>query len=140
MEESEENKENELITINWRKEKVSNFLKNKFNFDDRKAERFIRQALILMIMNKHHEDMISSKKEDIIKISSNIEKNILKINDEIKENNLYKEIYSKDLKTLWETIDERLDSLKLGEKLKYMKYLLIRFNQNFCWRRITKNS
>ena len=131
MEESEENKENELITINWRKEKVSNFLKNKFNFDDRKAERFIRQcidgeALILMIMNKHHEDMISSKKEDIIKISSNIEKNILKINDEIKENNLYKEIYSKDLKTLWETIDERLDSLKLGEKLKYMKYLLIR--------------
>ena len=94
MKESEEKKNNDFITINWSKENVSNFLKTKLNFDNKKTKKLVisgidGEALILMIMNKHRLGIISSKKEDIIKISSLIEKNILEINDEIKENNLY---------------------------------------------------
>ncbi len=94
--------ESDLISINWTKEKVCNFLKNNLEINDNiirkvKKEEIDGEALILMILNKHELNTISlTKKNDISKISSKIEKSMLKINDDIKMNDLYKEIYLKD--------------------------------------------
>ena len=60
------------------------------------------------------------------KIISNIGKDILKIKDNVQQNDLYKNIYMDDLNNLWNSLEDKLKQLKLGQKLKYMKYLLIR--------------
>ena len=71
---------------------------------------------------KYFKFKIKEKKD----ILSNLEKDILKPNINIKQDNEMKNIFEKDLKDLWNSLDDTLENLKLGKKKKYIKYLMIR--------------
>ena len=66
------------------------------------------------------------KVQDKNKILSHVENNFLKIKDNIKENSIYEEIYKEEGDHLWNSLKQKLKGLKLGEKLKYIKYLIIK--------------
>lgn len=57
------------------------------------------------------------------KISEYLETDFFILQNNIKENE-HKEIYTEEIDKLWE--ENKFKKLKLGEKLKYIKYLIIR--------------
>ena len=118
------------ITISLAKDDVINFLKSKLSIDEKILDKFNEEDIdgeSLILLNREFFKDLNLK--DILvqnKILSYAEKDILKINDNIKHNDLYKNIYTDDLNNLWKSLDDKLKQLKLGQQLKYIKYLLIR--------------
>ena len=116
---------NELITINFTKEQVIDYLKNKLEINDNILIKNIRKeeidglALILIILFKYPYEKL--KREYITKISSKIDRQIYKINEDKKTN----DFSSKNINELWKNLGDTLEDLKIGEKLKYMKDLII---------------
>ena len=56
-----------------------------------------------------------------------IEKNILSLKEDLEKDKIYIQVNEEDPNDIWNTLDEKIKSLKIGEKLKFIKYLLIRF-------------
>ena len=119
--------ENSKISVDWTKEDVYNFLKIKLNLEEKildkmKNEEIDGDALILLIKNYYKFSIlkISIRK----KILEYLETDIFALKNNIRENELYKEIYTENINKLWKT--KKLKELKIGDKLKYIKYLIIR--------------
>ena len=117
---------NELITINFTKEQVIDYLQNKLEINDRNLMNNIRKeeidglALILIILFKYPYEKL--KREYITKISSKIDRQMYKIN----ENKITNDFSSENINQLWKNLGDTLDDLKIGQKLKYMKDLIIK--------------
>ena len=117
------------LNIDSSKEDVAQFLKNKFNLNEKALakisdEEINGEALTLLLKNDYK--LLEIKTQERNKIMKVIEKDILKLNDNIKQNNTYKYIYEENLNNLWNSLDNFISKLKLGEKLIFIKYILIR--------------
>ena len=117
------------LKIDSSKDEVVNLLKDKFKLGEKVLSNIINEeidgeALTLLIKNDYKFLGISTLIRK--KIKSIIEVDILKITDNIKQSRTYKYIYGEDLNNLWNSLDKFLEGAKLGEKLKFLKYLLER--------------
>ena len=120
--------QNDLITIKSTEDEVLNFLKNyqlevkRFKWIQK--EKIDGEALILLIAFKLEYDSIKLKRDEMNIISPKIKRQILDKNDDILNDELYQEINEKELTELWKL--EEIDDLPIGERLKYLKYLIMR--------------
>ena len=117
------------LNIDSSKEDVAQFLKNKFNLNEKALAKISDEEIngeALTLLLKKDYKLLEIKMQERNKIMKIIEKDILKLNDNIKQNNTYKYIYDQDLNDLWNSHDIFISKLKLGEKLIFIKYLLIR--------------
>ena len=115
--------------IDSSKEEVANFIKNKFNINEKILSKINDEEIngeALTLLRKDDYKFLGIKVSDRNIIISIIEKDILKLTDNIKQNNTYKYIYDQDLNNLWNSLDNFISKSKIGEKLKFIKYLLIR--------------
>ena len=117
------------LNIDSSKEEVANFIQNKFNINEKILSKINDEEIdgeALTLLRKDDYKFLGIKVSDRNKIISIIEKDILKLTDNIKQNNTYKYIHDQDLNNLWNSLDNFISKSKLGEKLKFIKYLLIR--------------
>ncbi len=119
--------ENYKISVNFTKEDVYNFLKTKLELEQKildkmKDEEIDGDALILLIKNEYKFSDLKVKIRS--QISGYLEEDIFKFQDNIKDNEIFKEIYIEELDKLWKS--EKFKQLKLGNKLKYIKYLILK--------------
>ena len=118
------------ITINWDKEKVINFLKTKLNIGDKILTNLSNEEIdgeALSLCRKKEFDSLGIKVSNRKKIIENLEKcKKLMLTGNIQHNNLYKNINTENLNDLWNKLEDKLKQLKLGDKLKYIKYLIIK--------------
>ena len=124
------NKEKPIITVDWTKENLLHFLETKLNLDSKIlskiSEKEIDGDALILLSKKDFKDQLGINMKERKNILNYIEKDILKINNNIKQNVIYEDIYSKDLKVICESLNEKLEKLKFGERLKYLKYLIIK--------------
>lgn len=117
------------ITVDMTKEEIFEYLKNKFKIElkqEFKKKEFDGESLVLLriIDLKPKEIGIEPKyKSTIIR---NLEKDFLKLKNNIDQDKFYSEINKGDINNIWSSLDEKLQKLKLGEKLKFIKYLFIK--------------
>ena len=130
---NEENKnynEESIITVNWSKEKLYDFLKTKLNIDSKSlskiSEKEIDGEALILLSKKDYKKELEIKNKEKDNILNYIEKDILKLNDNIKQNKIYEDIFTKEFKDICKSLTKKLKQLKFGEKLKYIKYLLIK--------------
>ena len=122
------------ININWSKERVLKFLKENnaiIKLDDKILSKFAEEeidgeAFALLIKDELKSLGIKNIK-DINTILSWTEKDILKTKDNVTEDKVYTQVYKDDVDNIWSSLEERLKPLKLGEKLKFIKYFIICF-------------
>ena len=123
-----------MVDINWTKDQVINFFSAKRQSNNKITEEFL--------LNLEREEIDGEAfsllfKEDVRKLGiTNIglqktiieygEKNVIKLKENIKKDNIYIQVYKEDLNNIWNKIEEKIQKVKLGEKLKFIKYLLIR--------------
>ena len=121
------------ININWSKESIVKFFKENdaiIKLDDSILSKFAEEEVdgeAFALLNK--DDLKSLgiiKAKDINNILSLIEKDILKTKDNVTEDKVYTQVYNDEADNIWSSLEERLKPLKLGEKLKFIKYLIIR--------------
>ena len=123
----ENNIEASKISVNFTKEEVCNFLKIKLKLEQKVLDKMEENeidgdALILLINNDYKfSDLKIVIRKKILKY---LETDIMILQNNIKDNELYKEIYTEEIDKLWE--ENKFNKLKLGDKLKYIKYLIIR--------------
>ena len=116
------------ITNDMKKEEVINFLKTK-NFDPNILSKIDEEEIdgeSLILLRKDDFEKLGIKFHDRKKITEHIDKDVFKIDNNIRKNIKYKKIFEDDFKNLWNCLDDELKNLKLGEKLKFIKYLIIR--------------
>ena len=90
--------------------------------DKMKDNEIDGDALILLIKNNYKfSDLKLMIRKKIIEY---LETDCFILQNNIKENEVYKEIYTEEIDKLWE--ENKFKKLKLGNKLKYIKYLIIR--------------
>lgn len=117
------------LNIDSSKEEVANLIQNKFNINEKILSKINDEEIdgeALTLLRKDDYKFLGIKVSDRNKIISIIEKDILKLTDNIRQNNTYKYIHDQDLNNLWNSLDNFISKSKLGEKLKFIKYLLIR--------------
>ena len=118
------------ITIDSTIEQVNNYLKEKLNINEEilkkiKEEKIDGEALILLRKCDFKNLGIKLKDRNIIK---NIEKNILKMKSDIQKDDLYGKIPNLDSVNIWNFLDPNITHIiKLGDKLKYIKYVFIKY-------------
>ena len=124
------NIENSKISVNWNKEEVCEFLL-KLNLEQKildkiKNEEIDGDALILIIKNDYKFPTLKVALRKTI--AEYLETDIFTLKNNIKENELYKDIYTENIDKLWEKnkLKNKLANLKLGDKLKFIKYLILR--------------
>ena len=117
------------ITVNDTKEEVFNFIKNelKLEVNDKFSENeFDGEALeLLRIFDVEPEDLGLENLPDLDKVIESLEPDFLKVKENINEDKLYLEILNENLNKIWQSLDKKLELFKLGEQLKYMKYLFL---------------
>ena len=117
------------ITVSDTKEEVFNFIKNelKLEVNDKFSENeFDGEALeLLRIFDVEPEDLGLENLPDLDKVIESLEPDFLKVKENINEDKLYLEILNENLNKIWQSLDKKLELLKLGEQLKYMKYLFL---------------
>ena len=117
------------ITANMTKTDIIEFLKNNLNLNI--TQQFIEKELdgeallLLKIINIRASDLGLAAK-DRTKLIRNLDKDFLKLKDNINQDSIYIQVFNEDLNTIWNSLDDKINNLKLGEKLKFIKYLLIR--------------
>ena len=90
--------------------------------DKMKDNEIDGDALILLIKNNYKfSDLKLMIRKKIIEY---LETDCFILQNNIKDNEVYKEIYTEEIDKLWE--ENKFKKLKLGNKLKYIKYLIIR--------------
>jgi hypothetical protein len=122
----------ESLTMYSNKNEVYTYLNTKLKINSKNLKKIIEdeidgEALAILTEGdlKNRYGIIESKQKELSLI---IGKDIFKLNDKNNENKIYKELYTKTFDVLCESLDSKLDSeeLKHGEKLKYIKYLIIK--------------
>lgn len=117
------------ITVSDTKEEVFNFIKNelKLEVNDKFSENeFDGEALeLLRIFDVEPEDLGLENLPDLDKVIESLEPDFLKVKENINEDKLYLEILNENLNKIWQSLDKKLELFKLGEQLKYMKYLFL---------------
>ena len=117
------------VTANMTKNDIIEFLKNNLNLNI--TQQFIEKeldgeaVLLLRIINIRASDLGLAAK-DRSKLIRNLDKDFLKLKDNINQDELYIQVFNEDLNSIWNSFDDKISNLKLGEKLKFIKYLLIR--------------
>ena len=115
------------LSVNDTKEEVIDFIKNelKLEVNDKFSENeFDGEALgLLRIFDVEPEELGLKGLSDLDKIIESLDEDFLKVKDNINEDKLYLEILNENLDKIWTSLDKKLELLKLGEQLKYMKYL-----------------
>lgn len=124
------------IDINWSKEQLLNFLKLNNN-NIKLGETFLSNILkeeidgeVFPLLTKKFLKDLGIKGKSLDEVEKNVkklEKNILKLKEDLKNDKLYIQVNNEDQNDIWNSLEEKLNSLKIGEKLKFIKYLLIRF-------------
>ena len=118
------------LNIDSSKEDVINFIIRKTGLTQNQLSKINEEGIdgeVLILLRKKDFNFLGIKKiSDRNKILSCIEKDILKLTDKIKQNQTYKYINQQNLDDLWNSFDKHLEGSKLGEKLKFIKYLLLR--------------
>ena len=117
------------ITVDSTIEQVNNYLKEKLNIDEEilkkiREEKIDGEALILLRKNDFKNLGIQLK--DRNRIMENIEKNILKMKNDMQKDDLYGKILNSDSTNLWNYLEANISNIKLGDKLKYIKYVFIK--------------
>ena len=116
------------ITIDSTIEQVNKYLKEKLNINEEilkkiKEEKIDGEALILLRKCDFKNLGIKLKDRNIIK---NIEKNILKMKSDVEKDDLYGKIPNLDSANIWDFLEFN-NMIKLGDKLKYIKYVFIKY-------------
>ena len=120
------------VNLNCSKEEVIQFLKQngfqanltkKFNEEEIDGEAF---SLLTSDDYQALSIRISKDKKKMNQLIENNGESLIKIKDKMKEDEIYKQLYEENLEDIWDSLEDKLSELKLGEKLKYIKYLLIR--------------
>ena len=134
MQKSEET----LITIYSTKENIYDYLHQNLGIKNEKLKKIKEdeidgEALIILIQNDLYKDLketygISPKNQE--KILNNIEKDIFKEKKDIEKELLYEEIFQKDFDILCNLLEEKFNELKLGQIMRYIKYLIIKYPPN----------
>ena len=108
------NKEKPIITVDWTKENLLHFLETKLNLDSKIlskiSEKEIDGEALILLSKKDFKDQLGINMKERKNILNYIEKDILKINNNIKQNVIYEDIYSKDLKVICESLNEKLEN------------------------------
>ena len=118
------------ITVDSTIEQVNNYLKENFNINEEilkkiREEKIDWEALILL--RKSDFKNLGIKLKDRNRIMENIETNILKMKYDIQKDNLYGKILNSDSTNLWNYLEANISNIKLGDKLKYIKYVFIKY-------------
>ena len=118
------------ITVDSTIEQVNNYLKENSNINEEilkkiREEKIDREALILL--RKSDFKNLGIKLNDRNRIMENIETNILKMKYDIQKDNLYGKILNSDSINLWNYLESDTSNTKLGDKLKYIKYVFIKY-------------
>jgi len=116
------------IAIDSTIEQVNKYLKEKLNINEEilkkiKEEKIDGEALILLRKCDFKNLGIKLKDRNIIK---NIEKNILKMKIDVEKDDLYGKIPNLDSANIWDFLESN-NMIKLGDKLKYIKYVFIKY-------------
>ena len=121
---------NDKITINSTKNNVISFLKNELNVNSEKLEKMNNEEIdgevLILFRKKDFKEIIGFNNEERKNILKHLERDILEKNDNIIQNVKYKKIFIENVDDLWDSLEETFSNLKYGERLKFLKYLLIR--------------
>ena len=117
------------ITANMTELEIIEYLKIKLKIElkpEFKEKELDEEALLLLrICDIKPKDLgVESKYKS--KIIKNLDKDFLKLKDNIQQDELYSQIMNEDINNLWNSLDDKLNKLKLGEKLKFINYLIMR--------------
>ena len=122
--------ENNKITVDWTKENVIEYLKVNFKIDSKILDKINEKEIdgeALILLRKKDFKKLGFSNEDRKNILKYIEKNILKLNKDISKNIKYLNIFTEnDLDKIWDSLGDIIETLKFGEQLKYLKYLIIK--------------
>ena len=115
------------INVDYTEEQVINYLKDKLKINEEmiekiKEEKIDGEALILLRTNDFK--YLGFKVIDKAKIM--MDKNITKMKKDIHKEDLYTKIINSTSTDPWDYLEMNKSKLKLGEKLKYIKYVFIR--------------
>ena len=122
--------------INWSKEQLLNFLKGNgqnIKLGDVFFSNIIKEEIdgeVFSLLSKKYLKDLGIKGKSLNEVSNLIkkkEKNILSLKEDLEKDKIYIQVNEEDPNDIWNSLDEKLKSLKIGEKLKFIKYLLIRF-------------
>jgi len=121
--------QNEKINVNWTKDKVINFLKTKFQINQEilskiDNEEIDGQSFVLLRDEDFKTLGITPLKKN--KILPYVDNDILRLSNNIKQDPIYLKVEKENKDNLWNSLEEKLKELKLGEALKYIKYLIIK--------------
>ena len=126
-----------MIDINFSKEEVINFLRQN-NSDNRINEEFLKKlgeeeidGEAFSLLNPEDMRNLGIRRQKLQEsILEYAEKKIIKIKDNMKEDKIYLELnqlnQENNLMNIWNSFEEKKQNYKLGEKLKFIKYILIR--------------
>ena len=117
------------INVDFSEEDIYNYLKDNLNIKEDilkrlKEEKIDGEALILL-RKKDYKDF-GIKLKDKNKILENLEGGVLKMKKNIQKEDLYIKIVNSSVAGPWDYLDVNSNQLKLGEKLKYIKYIFIK--------------
>ena len=119
-----------MVDINWSITQVKDFLENQKELNiSKEITNKIQEEEIdgeaFSLLSKENLKNLGIKKlklqESILKYT---EKNIIKLKEHVEEDKIYKQANSADLNDIWDSMKTK--NFKLGEELKFVKYLLIR--------------
>ena len=117
------------INVNYTEEELVNFLKDKLQINDEILQR-IREEKIdgeaLILLRKKDFNYLKIKVKDRDKILRNKEKNITKMKKNIHKDELYIKIINSTSTSPWDYLEMNESQLKLGGKLKFIKYTFIK--------------
>jgi len=121
--------QNEIIDANWTKDEVINFLKTKFKISQQilskiNNEEIDGESFVLLRDDDYKTLGISLIKKN--KILPHVDNDILRLSNSIKQDTIYLRVEKENKDNLWNSLEEKLKGLKLGEILKYIKYSIIR--------------
>ena len=133
--ENNNNQKEAIIKINSTKENVYEyFMKKSDGVNKKKIDMILNdeidgEALIILI-NHHFFSYLSKiygiKPKIQNEISKEIETDIFRINYNIKPDSIYEEISNIDFDELCNTFHNKLEKLKFGQILKYIKYIIMK--------------
>ena len=117
------------INVDFTEEEISNYLRDKLNIQENilaklKEEKIDGEALILL--RRNHYKQLGIKIKDKDKILNSLEREITKMKNDIQKDELYALVLNSTSNEPLNNLKVNEPQLKLGEKLKYIKYLFVK--------------
>ena len=118
------------ITVNETEAEVIDYLKNKLNieFNSKFQEQKLdgEAILLLQLIDIKPEELGLKDENDLYTIIDNLDNDFLKLKVNINQDDIFLQVANEDMSNIWQLLDNKFNSLKIGEKLKYIKYLFFR--------------